>query len=104
MVKKNNKEKIECEDRCNRHGTLSVRGRKFKGTIQKIVGQRAVVSWERITYYPKYERFGKAKSKLHAYIPKCLLQSMQVGDYVEIGECRPLSKILHFVILGKVKK
>ncbi len=104
MVRKKNKENVECEERCNIHGTLSVRGRKFQGTIRKIVGQRAIIEWERILYFPKYERFGKAKSKLHAHIPKCMFSQIAVGDYVEIGECRPLSKITHFVMLGKVKK
>ena len=95
---------MECEEKCNRHGTLSVRGRKFKGTVIKIVGQRAVIEWERIIYYPKYERFGKARSKLHAHIPKCLLEEIKIGEYIEIGECRPISKITHFVTLGVVKK
>ena len=104
MAKQKTQQKIACEERCNRHGTLSVRGRKFQGTIKRIVGQRAVIEWERIIYYPKYERFGKARSKLHAHIPKCLLSEIAIGDYVEIGECRPLSKITHFVMLGKVKK
>lgn len=103
MVRKS-KEKVKCEERCNRHGTLSIRGRKFKGTVIKIVNQRAVIEWERITYYPKYERYGHAKSKLHAHIPKCLVEEIKVGDYIEIGECRPLSKITHFAVLGKVSK
>ena len=101
---KKQQEKVECEERCNLHGTLSVRGRRFQGNVTKIVGQRAVVEWERTTYFPKYERFGKSKSKLHAHIPKCFLQDLKLGDYIEIGECRPLSKITHFVMVGKIKK
>ncbi len=99
MEKKN----VECEDRCPYHGTLSIRGRKFDGTLTKIVGRRATIEWERIIYYPKFERFSRLKSKLHAHIPKCLMGDVKIGDYVEIGECRPLSKILHFALIRKIK-
>ena len=100
---KKKKQETECEDRCPVHGTLSVRGRYFKGTVKKIVGRRLVIEWERMIYYPKFERFSRLKSTLHAHIPKCLLPEVKVGDYVEIGECRPLSKIIHFVLIRKIK-
>jgi len=97
------KQPVECERRCPWHGDVSVRGRHFKGFVKKIFGQRAVVEWSRVIYYPKYERFAKGKSKVHAHIPKCITNNIKVGDYVEIGECRPLSKIIHFIVLGKVE-
>lgn len=93
-----------CEERCPFHGNLSVRGRHFKGIVKKITGRRAVIEWERMIYYPKFERYARLKSKLHAHIPKCLADKIKTGDYVEIGECRPLSKIIHFVLLWEVKK
>jgi ribosomal protein uS17 len=98
------KEKIECEKRCPWHGEISVRGRHFEGFIKKIVGQRAVVEWQRVVYYPKYERYAKTKSKVHAYIPKCLFNDIKTGDYVEIGECRRLSKIMSFIVLKKAQE
>ena len=101
MVKKS-KKKTQCEDKCPFHGTLSIRGRHFKGSVKKIIESRAVIEWERVVYYPKFERYAKLKSKLHAHIPKCLLSEIKVGDYVEIGECRPLSKIIHFSIIKKI--
>ena len=104
MDAKENKQNIECEKRCPWHGEISVRGRHFKGIVKKIISQRAVVEWERVIYYPKYERFAKAKSKVHAHIPKCLINDIKQGDYIEIGECRPLSKIIHFIVLGKVSE
>ena len=99
MKEKNNNEK--CEIKCPWHGDLRIRGRHFKGFIKKIVGRRAVIEWQRFVYYPKYERYAKAKSKAHAHIPKCIANEIKVGDYVEIGECRRLSKITHFVVLKK---
>ena len=96
-------EKVECEDRCPYHGTLSIRGRKFDGTVTRIIGRRAVIEWERIIYYHKFERYSRLKSKLHAHIPKCLMSEIHVADYIEVGECRPLSKILHFAVIKKLK-
>ena len=97
------KENTECEIKCPWHGNLSIRGRHFKGFIKKIIGQRAVIEWERVVFYPKYERYSRIRSKAHAHIPKCLTKEIKVGDYVEIGECRRLSKINHFVVLEKKK-
>ena len=43
------------------------------------------------------------KTKIHAYIPECLLSKIRVGDIVKISECRPISKIVHFVVIEKIK-
>ena len=95
---------FECNDRkCPFHGELKVRGRHFKGTVKKIMQKRVVIEFERLIYYKKYERYAKEKTKLHAYLPDCMKDSVKVGDRVKIGECRPLSKIIHFVILEKIK-
>lgn len=101
--KKNKDASVQCEEKCNVHGSLSVRGRKFEGTVMKIVGQRAVLEMERVVYYPKYEMYARTKSKMHTYIPKCMMASIKVGDYVEVGECRPISKITHFILLRKIR-
>ncbi|MEM4152931.1 MAG: 30S ribosomal protein S17 [Candidatus Pacearchaeota archaeon] len=96
--------KEKCNDlKCPFHGRLSVRGRYFKGTVIKIVGKRAVIEFERLVYYKKYERYARKKTKLHAYLPQCLVKEIQVGDLVKIGEIRPLTKIIHFVVLEKIK-
>jgi len=97
-------EQKQMKEESSKYSNLSIRGRKFQGKVSRIVGQRVVVEWERTIYYPKYERFGKSKSKLHAYIPKEFLEDLQVGDYIEIGECRPLSKLVHFVMLRRIKQ
>jgi len=93
-------EENKCSDmRCPIHGSLKVRGRYFEGYAEKIIGNRAVIKWERIRYLPKYERYYKTASKIHAYLPSCI--KVQKGDLVRIGECRPLSKIMHFVVVSK---
>ncbi|MFH1823399.1 MAG: 30S ribosomal protein S17 [archaeon] len=90
----------ECKDRhCPLHGKLRVRGRYFDGEVTKIFGQRAVIEFERRIFIKKYERYAKAKTKLHAHIPICM--EVKVGDLVTIGECRPISTIKKFVIVKK---
>lgn len=102
--RKEKKEEEKCSDRrCPVHGKLRVRGRTFKGYVKKIVGKRAVIEFERLVYYPKYERYAKRKSKLHAHIPSCIMPKVNIGSYVKVGECRPLSKITHFVMLEVIK-
>ncbi len=98
-AKKGEKEE-KCSDRnCPMHGSLSVRGRTFKGYVKRIVGKRVVIEFERLVYYPKYERYAKKKSRLHAHIPQCIMPEVKIGSYIKVGECRPLSKITHFVVL-----
>jgi small subunit ribosomal protein S17 len=97
-------EKLECKDeKCPFHGSLGVRGRYFKGTVIKIIGKRAVIEFERLIRFKKYERFAKARTKLHAYLPDCMKKQIAVGDLIKIGECRPLSKIMHFIVVEKIK-
>lgn len=92
-----------CTDaKCPFHGGLKTRGRNFRGTITKKTHRTVKVEWPRYRYYPKYERFAKLKSAVHAHLPECL-SSFVVGDYVKIAECRPLSKTKHFVVVEKVK-
>jgi len=106
MKNKNEKiNEIECNDRhCPFHGKIATRGRRFKGYVRKIFGGRAVIEWERTVYYPKFERFAKSKSRIHAHIPSCIAASIKQGDYVDAIECRPLSKIIHFIVTGKAEK
>ncbi len=97
-------ENVSCNDKkCAVHGGLKTRGRLFKGYVTKKFSKRIVIEFERVVYIKKYERYAKLKTKLHARLPDCMAESVNVGDYIEIMECRPLSKIVHFVFVGKVK-
>ena len=77
------------------------RGRVFEGTITKRFPMRAVVEFERTVYVKKYQRFYKKKTRLHSRIPEGM--NVVVGDYVRVRECRPLSKIIHSVVIEKVR-
>lgn len=93
-----------CNDpKCPFHGTLSVRGRVFRGVVTKKFPKRVVVEFERTVFVRKFERYAKAKTKLHARLSDCLANDINVGDYIEIMECRPLSKIISFVVIKKVR-
>ena len=96
-------EKTECNDfACPNHGNISLRGRIFKGTVIKKFPKRIVIEFLRTIYIKKYERYSKRKTKLHARLPDCMTKEINIKDYVEIKECRPISKIIHFVCTGKV--
>ena len=101
-IKMENEEKHKdekCRDRlCPSHGSLSVRGRTFKGEVKKIIGRRAVIEFERLAYLKKYQRYAKRLTRLHAHIPECLMAKVTLGSRIKIGECRPISKIVHFVV------
>ena len=110
MVKKQTEEKntesnIICNDRtCPRHGQISLRGRIFKGNVITKFPKRICIELERTVYVKKYERYAKRKTKLHARLPDCMANEINLGDYVEIMECRPISKIIHFVTVKKINR
>ncbi len=97
-------EKVSCTDvKCPFHGKLKVRGRTFEGTVVKKFPKRVVIEFERKVYIRKYERYTKTKTKIHARLPDCLEKEINKGDLIKIQECRPLSKIIHFAVIKKIK-
>ena len=96
---------IECkDDQCPTHGHLKIRGRTFEGYVIKKFPRRIVIEFERVIFIKKYERYAKKKTKLHVRVPQCMDSEVNIGDYVLVGECRPLSKIINFVLLKIVRK
>jgi small subunit ribosomal protein S17 len=94
----------ECKDtQCPKHGNLKARGKIFEGIVKKKFPRRVVIEFERMVYVRKYERYYRARTKLHARLPACMEKDIEVGDLIQVRECRPLSKIIHFVVIGKVK-
>ena len=95
---------VVCKEKdCNIHGNLKVRGRTFKGTVIKKFHKRVVIEFERMIYVRKYERYAKSKTKIHARLPVCMEKEINIGDLIRVQECRPLSKIIHFVVTKKIK-
>jgi small subunit ribosomal protein S17 len=93
-----------CNDKkCHIHGNVKTRGRFFEGRVTKKFTRRVTIEFERMIYSRKYERYFRAKTKIHAHLPQCMENEIQIGDLIRIQECRPLSKIIHFVVIKKIK-
>ena len=104
LEKKTKITELACEDRdCPFHGKLKIRGRTFEGKVKSKFPRRISIEFERMIYVRKYERYAKSKTKIHARLPKCMEDEINVGDIVLIKECRPLSKIIHFAVIKKIK-
>lgn len=88
-----------CQDRdCPFHGVLPVRGQVIEGVVVSDGMEKSVVvRRERLRLLPKFERYEKRSSKLHAHNPPCI--AAKSGDSVTLAECRPLSKTISFVVV-----
>lgn len=109
-MEKNKQERVEesskptCKDRdCPVHGSLKARGREFKGYVIRKFPRRIVIEFERIMRVRKYERYYKKKTRIHSRLPSCLENDINIGDYILVKECRPLSKLIHSVVIKKIK-
>lgn len=88
---------------CPIHGNLKARGRFFEGRVIKKFSNRVAIEFERMVRVRKYERYSKSRTKLHARLPICMEKEIDLGDLIRVQECRPLSKIIHFVVISKIK-
>ena len=106
-IKKKEESKIVgtvCNDKkCHIHGNLKARGRTFEGKVIKKFQKRITIGFDRMIYVRKYERYAKARTKIHARLPLCMENQINIGDFIKVQECRPLSKSIHFVVIGKIK-
>lgn len=82
---------------------FSARGRKFEGYVISKFDKRIAIKFERVKLIRKYERYAKSWTKIHAYLPEELKNEINIGDYVQVMETRPLSKILHHVVIKKIR-
>jgi small subunit ribosomal protein S17 len=91
--------KKRCEDvRCPFHGNLKVRGRLLTGRAVSASGRGfVVVQMEYLHMVPKFSRGERRRSRVSAHLPPCI--EVRDGDMVTIGECRPLSKTISFVVV-----
>ncbi len=93
-----------CNDaKCPFHGKVKVRGRILEGeVVSDKMTRNVVVQINYLHYVKKYKRYERRRSRIPAHNPPCI--GARVGDHVVIGETRPLSKTVHFVVLGKKVK
>lgn len=90
-----------CGDKdCPFHGSLSTRGAVLSGVVvSDKMHKTVVVQIDYLHYFPKYNRYGKRRRKIHAHNPPCIRAAK--GDTVKIMECRPISKTVAFVVVEK---
>lgn len=88
---------------CPSHGSLKTRGRVFEGRVIRKFHKRVAIEFERMIYIKKYERYAKSRTKIHARLPLCMEDQIEKGDMIRVKECRPLSKIIHFVVVKKLE-
>ncbi|HLD97934.1 MAG TPA: 30S ribosomal protein S17 [Candidatus Nanoarchaeia archaeon] len=107
MAKKQNEksgiEKNVVETLSSKKANYSIRGRKFDGYIIRKFDNRVTIEFERVKHIKKYERYAKSKTKIHARLPSELKSQIKIGDYIQIRECRPLSKIIHHIVVKKIR-
>ena len=88
-----------CNDKkCPYHGNVKVRGATFIGKVISAKPTRTVtVERTLIEYVPKFERYKKKRSRIHAHNPDFV--NAKDCYTVLIGETRKLSKTKSFVVL-----
>lgn len=76
--------------------------RVLKGCVISDKMERSiVVSITRLFKHPIYGKFIKRTTKLHVHDPD---NNGNVGDIVEIKECRPVSKTKSWILIAVIKK
>jgi len=103
---KEDKNTLVCKDRlCPVHGNkkLKLRGRVFQGEVIRKHPGRVTIQFERMIKVSKYERFEKRKTKIHARLPDCMRNEVNIGDLILVSETRPISKMIHFVVSSVIK-
>ena len=90
-----------CTDEfCPWHGTISLRGKVTQGKAVSLKTKGlAVIQREYYLYIRKFGRYEKRRSRIHAHLPSCL--SVNEGEEVVVAECRPISKTVSFIVVGK---
>ncbi|CAD7088639.1 unnamed protein product [Hermetia illucens] len=91
------------DKKCPFTGNVRVRGRILTGTVRKMKMQNTIViRRDYLHYVRKYSRFEKRHKNMSVHLSPCF-RDVELGDIVTIGECRPLSKTVHFNVLKVTK-
>ena len=105
MAEKKNTKKKESTTSANskKINQVKLRGKTFEGTVVNKLHGRVTIEFDRLMYVSKYERYEKRKTKIHARLPKELDSTINVGDWIEVAECRPLSSIIKAIVTKKIR-
>jgi small subunit ribosomal protein S11e len=87
------------DHKCPFTGNVSIRGRLMRGVVVSTKMKRTViVRRDYLHWIAKYKRFEKRHTKIPAHASPAFV--IKEGDIVQIGECRPLSKTVHFNVIS----
>jgi len=92
--------KNQCDDKkCFKHGDLKVRGEYLVGKVVSAKGRHTVIVSRDITkFFSKFNKWARGVSRIAAHNPPCI--NAKVGDYVELGETRKISKTKAWTVVG----
>jgi len=87
------------DHKCPFTGDVSIRGRMLRGVVVSTKMRRTIiVRRDYLQWIRKYKRFEKRHTKIPAHLSPAF--DVKEGDLVQIGECRPLSKTVHFNVVS----
>lgn len=88
------------DKKCPWTGNVSIRGRVLRGRcISTKMNKTVVVRRDMLHYIKKYNRFEKRHHNTAAHLSPAFI--VKEGDFLTIGECRPLSKTVRYNVLEK---
>mmetsp|Transcript_45863 Transcript_45863/g.114996 ORF Transcript_45863/g.114996 Transcript_45863/m.114996 type:complete len:150 (-) Transcript_45863:128-577(-) len=86
------------DKKCPFTGNISIRGRIIRGRVVSTKMNRTViVRRDYLHWISKYKRFEKRHKNIPCHCSPCF--RIQEGDFVTVGQCRPISKTVRFNVL-----
>jgi len=86
------------DKKCPFTGIVSIRGRVIRGRVVSTKMNRTIiVRRDYLHWIAKYKRFEKRHKNIPCHCSPCF--RIQEGDFVTIGQCRPLSKTIRFNVI-----
>jgi small subunit ribosomal protein S11e len=87
------------DKKCPFTGQVSIRGRILTGRVVSTKMHRTIIiRREYLHYVPKYNRYEKRHKNLAAHVSPAF--RVEEGDWVTVGQCRPLSKTVCGMMSG----
>ena len=89
------------DKKCPFTGDVSIRGRILTGVVHSTKMNRTIIlRRDYLHFIKKYQRYEKRHKNLAAHLSPAF--RCKEGDYVTVGQCRPLSKTVRFNVLKVV--
>lgn len=90
---------------CPFTGSVRLYGKFIKADVLKMKQVRTIICIKKYFFYvKKYKRYERRQKKFAVHFPPCFEGIVKVGDTVNCGLVRPLSKTKRFVVVGVEKR